>query len=80
LEYYENLFAKSNEGKLHLVNIINNEFTLCGHSWEGDGRDIDSSNPELDPNAWEQTTENKLTCDECIEIVNYCKQVKIKGI
>ena len=63
------LFAKSDDGVIHLVSAINKEFTLCGNAFDGDNDD---------KKKWEFIKRKNITCEECWKEILNCKNVRAR--
>lgn len=60
------------EGRIHLLNPIMSEFTLCG-----DAFDLNSDEPGY---AWSAPTRRCVTCKLCAKVVMTCRGVTVVEI
>jgi hypothetical protein len=65
-------YAKSVNGKVHVIHPIQGEHTLCG-----DAFDISSEPDEADC-AWVDYPHGPVTCTKCTEVVMACRGVRLK--
>lgn len=66
-------YAKSNDGRIHLVSAINGEFTLCGNAFDGD-----ADGQASDPHAWEEVKRGPVTCENCIREIENCRGIRVR--
>lgn len=63
-------YGKSSDGLVHLVSVLNGEFTLCGDAFEGcdkgDGAD------------WVRCKSGPVTCPKCISEIKNCRGVRVQ--
>jgi len=75
-------YAKSNDGFVHLVSALGNEYTLCGDAYEGSTASDCGKDPFSDiaqPTAWEFCDSGPVTCMNCCREIMNCRGVKIKS-
>lgn len=68
-------YGKSNDGIIHLVGVVNSEFTLCGNAFDGEA---DRELPN-DPTMWVAHPAGPVTCPVCIRQIKACRGVKTKA-
>lgn len=57
------------EGRVHLVNPIHAEFTLCGDAW-----DLEIDEPGY---RWHKTKCRTVTCGKCADTIVGCRGVRV---
>jgi len=57
---------------VHALNTVqtSGEFTICGTCFDGDGLSTSAC----------RTTNKKISCPECIKMINFCKSITMKEI
>lgn len=68
-------YSKSNDGRIHVLNALIGEYTLCGNAFDGDA--LTGSGAPNQPHAHEPTPRGPVTCAECALIINGLKGVRI---
>jgi hypothetical protein len=66
-------YAKSNDGRVHLVSALNGEYTLCGDAYDG-GLAIDEDNQS----DWTGQKSGPVTCPKCIKEIESCRGVRVQ--
>lgn len=70
-------YARSQDGKIHLVSAVFAEYTICGDAFEGysDSKvDFSDGNPSM----WESVRGGPVTCERCAAQIENCKGVKVR--
>lgn len=66
--------ARSENGLIHVVSVINPEHTLCG-----DAFDIGDTEGDAPGGSWKLCESQPITCPECSRVVMSCRGLKVKG-
>lgn len=62
-------FGKCDDGEIHLINVLCDDFTVCG---------IASKDSVEEENGWKDCDEKTVTCPACIALIKSCRHIKTK--
>ena len=70
--FHDNDVAEHQMKYIHVLNTAqtSGEFTICGTCVDGDGLTVEPS----------KITDEKISCPECIKMINFSKSIKAKEI
>lgn len=60
------MFMENTDG-VHLMNPLNNEYTLCGDAFD--------CGSEKEINSLKDTNKQSVTCSRCLEIIKLCRDL-----
>lgn len=73
-------YARSDDGRVHMVSPVMAEYTLCGNAYEGyepTNTFFSPGEAEPDPKRWQSCKKGPVTCEECALIIVECRKVRV---